>query len=421
MVTERIRRQVAALIAALIVGTTFPAALRAEDVDWRARALALNDITGDEPMRGQILILLDDRPGTKKLLQAAVAATKEKSQPFSYNAASILARTALALQDYDASQTFYRICGEQAAQLRSPQKLLQAYTGLLGIIDLLYRDSKFEQSAKLCQEFIETLERQGIKEGLKQEVLRRMIMALARQGKTADANRLAETLFKSHEDDWRNLELKGWLAREAGNTDQAAKLYEELIDKVKADKALDGEERTDTVSTIRYILSGVYVDLNRIDKAAEQLKTLLEKDPNNATYNNDLGYIWADHDMNLEESEKMIRKAIEEDRKQRRKANADSKPEDDKDNAAFLDSMGWVLFKQKKYKEARDYLLRAIEDKKEGQHVEILDHLGEVYAALGERSKAVETWKQAAKVAGPSKREQERKATVEKKLKENAQ
>ena len=46
----------------------------------------------------------------------------------------------------------------------------------------------------------------------------------------------------------------------------------------------------------------------------EELQTLLKKKPNNPTYNNDLGYIWADHDMNLEESEKLIRKAIEEER-----------------------------------------------------------------------------------------------------------
>ena len=91
-----------------------------------------------------------------------------------------------------------------------------------------------------------------------------------------------------------------------------------------------------------------------MDKAADQLKALLVREPDNPTYNNDLGYIWADHDMNLAESEKLIRKAIDDDRRTRRKANPDLKPELDKDNAAYLDSLGWVLFKQKKYKEARD-------------------------------------------------------------------
>jgi tetratricopeptide (TPR) repeat protein len=415
----RIRLHHTAVFATLVItGWLISAPVKADEVDWRTKALALNDITGDEPIRGEIMTLLDDRPSTKKLLDAAVPLAKEKKQPFNFNAALILARTSLAMKEYDASEVFFRICGDQAAQLRSPQKLFQSYTGLMRIIDLLYGDSKYEQSAKLSQEFLEMLERQGIKEGLKQEVLRRMIMALARQGKTDEARRLAETLFKARGDDWRTLELKGWLEREAGHSDQAAKVYEDLIAKVESDKSLEKDERTETVATIRYILSGIYSDMNQIDKAAGQLKTLLEKDPNNPTYNNDLGYIWADHDMNLDESEKMIRKALDEDRKQRRKANAVAQPEEDKENAAYLDSMGWVLYKQKKYQEAKTYLLQAVQDKKEGQHVEILDHLGDVHNALGEKSAAIEAWKQAVKVAGTSKREQERKVLVEKKLKE---
>ena len=106
---------------------------------------------------------------------------------------------------------------------------------------------------------------------------------------------------------------------------------------------------------MRYILSGVYVDLKQIDKAAEQLETLLKDDPDNPTYLNDLGFIWADHDMKLDEAEKLIRKAIDKDREQRKKIEDLPKDEDD-DNAAYLDSLGWVLYKKKEYKEAKKYL-----------------------------------------------------------------
>src|SRR5262249_38730474 len=125
---------------------------------------------------------------------------------------------------------------------------------------------------------------------------------------------------------------------------------------------------------------------------------------------------WADHDMNLAESEKLIRKAIEEDRRQRRKANPDLKPELDKDNPAYLDSLGWVLFKQKKYKEAKPLFLQAVQEE-EGKHVEIDDHLAEVHMALGEKADAVAVWKKALEVADTSKREQQRRTAVEKKLK----
>ena len=47
----------------------------------------------------------------------------------------------------------------------------------------------------------------------------------------------------------------------------------------------------------------------------------------------------------------MIRKAIEVDRIQRRED-----PEDDQDNAAYLDSLGWVLFRKGKPEEALEWL-----------------------------------------------------------------
>src|SRR5262249_41690714 len=134
------------------------------------------------------------------------------------------------------------------------------------------------------------------------------------------------------------------------------------------------------------------------------------------TYNNDLGYIWADHDMNLEEAEKLIRKALEEDKKQRR-ANPELDAEDDHDNAAYLDSMGWVLYKRKQYQEAKKYLLQAVEQK-EGQHIEILDHLADTHMALGEKAEAKAVWKKALEIEARDHRERQRKTEVEKKIKE---
>jgi tetratricopeptide (TPR) repeat protein len=147
------------------------------------------------------------------------------------------------------------------------------------------------------------------------------------------------------------------------------------------------------------------------------LQALVKKDPENPTYKNDLGFIWADHDMNLEESEKLVREAIEQDRKKRKKLE-DLTPDEDKDNPAYLDSLGWVLFKKKAFKEAKKYLLEAVESK-EGQNIEILDHLADVHVALGEKDDAIKIWEKALKSEPEtkSKREQERRVIVEKKLK----
>src|SRR5262249_22454317 len=127
------------------------------------------------------------------------------------------------------------------------------------------------------------------------------------------------------------------------------------------------------------------------------------------------GFIWADHDMKLDESEKLIRKAIEQDRKDRKKIEGLT-PDEDKDNAAYLDSLGWVLFKKRNYKEAKQHLEEAVKQK-EGQHIEILDHLADVHMALGEKKEAIKIWEEALKKEDLSRREKERRVVIEKKLK----
>jgi tetratricopeptide (TPR) repeat protein len=414
----------AALLA--VLGLVSSSTRAADEAEWKNRALALNEVTGEAPMRGQIMTLLDDPAAAKRIIAAAVPMAKEKNQPLGYNAASILARVALQLKELDASQTFFRICADQAIKLRSPAKLDQAYTGFSVIIELLYDTKEYAQSAKRCQEFLETLEKdqqnfRSAKEAferIKRPVHRQLIRAMTKQGKFDEATKMVETLVKGKSREYGDVELRAWIAREAGRTEDAAKIYEDLLEEIGNDKALKSAERDRLGAQVHYILSGVYVDMDQIDKASAHLKTLLEKKPNDPTFNNDLGYIWADHDMNLDEAEKMIRKAIDEDRKQRRKAKSELKPEEDKDNAAYLDSLGWVLFKKKKFQEAKPILQKAAEDK-EGQHIEILDHLAEVHLALGEKDEAISVWKKALEVAGDSKREQEKKVQVEKKIKEN--
>jgi tetratricopeptide (TPR) repeat protein len=382
----------------------------ADDDALRKKALKLNDVTGDEPMRGQILALLKDKEGSKKLLAVAAKMAKEKDQPFNVTATFILARTAQFLKDHDTAETFYRLQLEQVEKTGSGRKISEA-TG--GLIQVLCARKKFEEAEKVCQKFLELDEDQEV-ERLKYGVLRTLILALSRNGEVDKATDKLDRLIKVQPENWLNLELKGQVLREAGKLEDAVKAYEELIEKIRKDDRLDKKAREEFVDDIRYTLSGVYVDLKQVDKAADHLKALLEKEPDNPTYNNDLGYIWADHDMNLAESEKMIRKAIEKDREQQRKANPEAK--EIKDNPAYLDSLGWVLFKQKKYKEAKPYLEQAAKDV-DGQHIEILDHLGDVHMVLGEKAEAIAAWKKGLEVAGPSKREQQRKAEVEKKIK----
>jgi tetratricopeptide (TPR) repeat protein len=360
---------------------------------------------------------LDDAPGSKKLLAVAAKMVNGMDQPFNINATYILATTARGVKELEISEKFYRLNVEQAKKLESGQKLTQAFLGLTG---LFYENKKYEECEKLCKEFVEYADVKGdsFLKSRQADFLERMILALAKRGRIDEATKLANNLVRRLKGHWLAVDVLGMVQREAGQYDEAARTYEKVLESVKKEKGIKEEELKAYTHRYRYILSGIFMDLDQVDKAAEQLKALLADDPDNPTYNNDLGYIWADHNMNLDAAEKMIRKAIEEDRKQRRKENPDLKPEEDKDNAAYLDSLGWLLFKQKKPKEAKPYLLQAVKDE-EGRHVEIYDHLGEVHLALGEKADAVAAWKKGIEVAGTSKREQQRKQEVEKKLKEH--
>ncbi len=392
--------------------TAAPVPLKGEEAAQRERLLKLNDITGTEPMTAQIMTFLDHPAESKKLLAVASKMAKEKDQPFNVNATYILGRTAHRLKMVDVSEQFYRLHAEQGLKLGSTQKVVDAYTGL---IDMYYQNLMFAESEKVCKEFLELRGDENVQR-LKMLVLRRLVQTQAKQGKIDEAMKIVDNLIKAQPENWLSRELKGQILRDSGKYEESAKIYEDVLDRIKNDKRLDKEQKDDFSTDIRYTLSGVYVDMNKIDKAAEQLKVLLDKEPTNPTYNNDLGFIWADHGVNLDEAEKLIRKALDEDKKLRHKSNPKIKPEEDQDSASYLDSLGWVLFKKKKYKEALTPLLEAVKQD-EGQHLEIYDHLGDVYKALGQTEEALSAWKKglACKILG--KRDEQRKVEVEKKIK----
>jgi len=436
--TMGLRLGLAAAALALLTGVSRAAD---DDAALRQKVLALNLITGDDTVRGQILTLLDDPAGTRKLLPVAAKMAKETPTPLKYNAAYILARAGERLKDLDDTVPLYRVCIDYANKVKSPTRLFGAYAG---IVASYYVAGKYDDALKACQEFLEIPEEEVAGDaddetpkynatlGRGKELIRReLVQILSRQGKYDEANKIVDRLLDKDKDDMEALELRALVQREAGKYDEAGKTYQAMIDKVN--DAIDrvkkntqaNKEAKDAfikrfgaeVRQYRYAQSGLYMDANQVDKAAEVLQGLLKEEPDNPSYNNDLGYIWADHDLKLDESEKLIRKAIEADKKQQQQDDPELKPEKIKANPAYLDSLGWVLFKQKKYKEALPPLEDAVKEP-EGQHIEIFDHLGDVQMALGNKAAALDAWKKGLEYVGTSKREQERKVIVEKKLKE---
>lgn len=450
MLSQRMKWQLGLAVAllALLSGTAWAAD---DDKALRQRVLDLNLVTGDEPMAGAILTLADDKAGTPKLLAVAVQMAKEKDTPLNYNAAYILTRAALQLKDYDSAVAIDRVCIDQAKKVMSVEKLFQGY---LVLISTYNRLGKIDDVIKACEEFeaipevkpasleelSEAKKYNNLLANAKDVIVRQHLSLLVRQGKTDKALKVIEDLQKSSEPDDRTpLELKALVQSESGNYTGAIKTYDDMLQRVAKDietvkknttanpkaKEIYLEELAKEGRRYRYLQSGAYTDAKQVEKAIGVLEGLVKEEPDNAGYNNDLGYIWADHDMKLDQTEKLIRKAIDEDTKKQIKNNPDKKPEEIKANAAYLDSLGWVLFKLKKYKDALPPLEDAVKGE-EGQSIEIYDHLAEVQMKLGNKTAALDAWKKGIEVykksvedGRRSKREDERKVEVEKKIKDN--
>jgi tetratricopeptide (TPR) repeat protein len=155
---------------------------------------------------------------------------------------------------------------------------------------------------------------------------------------------------------------------------------------------------------LHYLLSGICTAAKDHARAEAYLQKILDVDPQDATACNDLGYIWADQGKNLEQAEKLIRKAIELDRAARAKRRGGLEiPDADKDNAAYIDSLAWVLFKRRQFNEARE-LLEQAGKLPTGEDPVIWDHLGDVYLALGRPDKAAEAWEQALRLYDKTRR-----------------
>ena len=174
---------------------------------------------------------------------------------------------------------------------------------------------------------------------------------------------------------------------------------QEMIDYLKSvvEKFPNNEE---VVKLARSNLSIAYTNLGDYAKGEAELEILFAKNPDDPGVNNDLGYLYAEQGKNLEKAEGMIRKAVA----------------DEPENAAYLDSLGWVLFKRGKAKEAIEPLRKAIENLEGRDDATIPEHLGDVYFEIKDRARAKELWEKAEKVATGMNPPDKRLPEIRKKL-----
>ncbi len=180
------------------------------------------------------------------------------------------------------------------------------------------------------------------------------------------------------------------------------------------------DKRAALVREVRLELSQAYNAAGEYAQSDEQLRLILEAAPDDETANNNLGFQWAERGVHLDEAERLIRKAIALDRG-RRQNGTNYWPDADRDNAAYVDSLGWVLFRKGDLKGARAELEKAAALPGGDDDPVVQDHLGDVLFRLGERGKAAATWRKALGMFDAGNRpKDERYQDIQQKLRQTA-
>jgi tetratricopeptide (TPR) repeat protein len=242
----------------------------------------------------------------------------------------------LSIAAYDQlTQLYLKIGNQQKALTSAKQALLiepQLLPRHLQVIDLLFKQKQYEDASAALSEARRRFPKAGL---------------------LTYYHAVALSQIKHHEEAMRAFEKA---LVEAGNSQP---------DMLNADFYFDYGAAAEQ--------AGQYV------KAGELFRKSIELDPDNAARSyNYLGYMWVERSENLEEAGQLIRRALEM----------------DPANGAYVDSLGWLYFKQEKYQEALTELLRAAELLPEPDSV-VFEHIGDACDKLGKRAEAVLYWQKA--------------------------
>ena len=132
------------------------------------------------------------------------------------------------------------------------------------------------------------------------------------------------------------------------------------------------------------------------EQAARYFEKSLKISPDMPEALNYYGYMLADRGIKLDRARGMIEKALRL----------------DPQNAAYIDSLGWVLFKQGKPQDGLVQIQKAIQLSDKEPDPTLYEHLGDIYAALKQTDKAREAWQKSVSL--------EPNAEVQKKLNQPA-
>ncbi len=174
----------------------------------------------------------------------------------------------------------------------------------------------------------------------------------------------------------------GIAQREAKHFQEALITFEEALHEAEA-------EGTEIANARFYFDYGATAEQAGLyDKASDLFRRSIAVDPANAAdaYNY-LAYMWAEHDTHLDEAEQMVKLALQA----------------DPNNGAYIDTLGWLEFRQGKFDQALSDLLRAAQKLTRDDPV-VLEHIGDACAKLNKSAQALDAWQKALNLVPANKK-----------------
>jgi len=180
---------------------------------------------------------------------------------------------------------------------------------------------------------------------------------------------------------------------------ERARRYKDAEQSARSAEAVAGSPRDNEM--VWFLLGAIYERQKMFDKAEVEFKKALDVDPKSAAVLNYYGYMLGDLGIRLDEAQSFVQRALAE----------------DPYNGAYLDSLGWIYYKQNKLADAEATLRKALN--RESHDPTIHAHLGDVYAKSGRPEQAAAEWEKSLaewKRVLPADVEPEKVAEVEKKV-----
>ena len=223
----------------------------------------------------------------------------------------------------------------------------------------------------------------------------RLIMLYDKQKDSEKTDKTIQEALKLNPDQPDLILMKAMYDHEQNRLKEAEEAYRKVM---ALELALKNKRLPDynlgTLCQACFNLGALLDKQGRFPEAMDQMKKVIQLQPDNAEAFNYIGYSYAEKGVNLDEAGKYLETALKL----------------DPDNAYYLDSQGWLFFQKGKYPEARAVLEKSIKLKKGEQKDDsvIYDHLGEVLNKLGEKEDALAQWEKALKLDPDNKKYMEK-------------